>query len=103
MTAETELATARERIANGEQNTIEFQRLKEAHLAAETELAAARERIASGEQRMAEYEHLKAESLQAARAAVLTTAQEVSSKLLEDHKRENAEAKEEADQARRDL
>ena len=73
-----------------------FAGLEDARLAAETELAAARQRITDGEQRMAEFEHLKEESLQAARAAVLTTAQEVSSKLLEDHKRENAEAKEEA-------
>ncbi|HWE71526.1 MAG TPA: DNA recombination protein RmuC [Stellaceae bacterium] len=96
LTAETELAAARQRVADGEQRVAEFERVKAAHLAAETELATARERIANGETRIAEYEHLKEESLQAARAAVLTTAQEVSSKLLEDHKRENAEAKEEA-------
>ncbi|HEX3973401.1 MAG TPA: DNA recombination protein RmuC, partial [Stellaceae bacterium] len=96
LTAETELAAARQRVADGEQRLTEFERIKAAHLAAETELATARERIANGETHIAEYELLKEESLQAARAAVLTTAQEVSSKLLEDHKRENAEAKEDA-------
>ena len=96
LAAETELAAARQRIADGDQRAAELERLKDAHLAAETELAAARERIANGEQRLQEFERVKEESLQAARAAVLTTAQEVSSKLLEDHKRENAEAKEEA-------
>jgi DNA recombination protein RmuC len=46
---------------------------------------------------MADFERLRQESLQAAQAAVLATAQQLSSKLLEDHKRENAEAKVEAE------
>ncbi|HLI22618.1 MAG TPA: DNA recombination protein RmuC, partial [Stellaceae bacterium] len=92
--AETRLAEAEKRIA---ELTVAGEDAARARSAAETELAAARQRVADSEQRILEFERLKEESLQAARAAVLTTAQEVSSKLLEDHKRENAEAKEEAE------
>ena len=68
-----------------------------ARLAVERDLAAARQRLAEGERRLDDFERLKAESLQAAQAAVLTAAQQVSSKLLDDHKRENAAAKDEAE------
>ncbi|HEY1505598.1 MAG TPA: DNA recombination protein RmuC, partial [Stellaceae bacterium] len=91
--AETRLAEVEKRVT---ELTAAGDSAAAARLAAETELAAARQRIADGEKTMAEFERFKQESLQAARAAVLTTAQEVSSKLLEDHKRENTEAKEEA-------
>jgi DNA recombination protein RmuC len=69
-----------------------------ARVAAERELAVARQRLADGENRLADFERLRAESLQAAQAAVLATAQQLSSKLLEDHKRENVEAKKEAEE-----
>lgn len=69
-----------------------------ARVAAERELAVARHRLADGENRLADFERLRAESLQAAQAAVLATAQQLSSKLLEDHKRENVEAKKEAEE-----
>src|SRR6185437_10798316 len=81
--AETRLAEAEKRIA---ELIADSQSAAVARLAAETELAAARQRVADSEQRILEFERLKEESLRAARAAVLTTAQEVSSKLLEDHK-----------------
>jgi DNA recombination protein RmuC len=73
-------------------------RSTKARVAAERELAVARQRLADGENRLADFERLRAESLQAAQAAVLTTAQQLSSKLLEDHKRENVEAKKEAEE-----
>ncbi len=69
-----------------------------ARLAAERELAVARQQLLDGERRFADFERLKQESLQAAQAAVLATAQQLSSKLLEDHKRENAESKKEAEE-----
>lgn len=69
-----------------------------ARLAAERELAAARQQLLDGERRVADFERLKEESLQAAQAAVLATAQQLSSKLLEDHKRENAESKKDAEE-----
>jgi DNA recombination protein RmuC len=63
---------------------------RDAALAAEA--AAARE-AAVMRQRLGDFERLKEESLKSAQAAVLETAQLVSSKLLADHKRENEEAK----------
>jgi DNA recombination protein RmuC len=69
-----------------------------ARLAAERELAAARQQLLDGERRLEDFERLKQESLQAAQAAVLATAQQLSSKLLEDHKRENTEARKEAEE-----
>jgi DNA recombination protein RmuC len=68
-----------------------------ARVAAERDLALARQRLAQEEAQRGDFERLKAESLQAAQAAVLATAQQLSSKLLEDHKRENAEAKRDAE------
>ena len=56
------------------------------------EAAAARE-LAVMRQRLGDFERLKEESLKSNQAAVLETAQQVSSKLLADHKRENEEAK----------
>ncbi|MGH7033982.1 MAG: DNA recombination protein RmuC [Stellaceae bacterium] len=54
-------------------------------------------RLAEAERRMADFERLKPEIVQAATAAALATGRELSSKLLEDHKRENAEARKEAE------
>jgi DNA recombination protein RmuC len=68
-----------------------------ARLGLERELAVARQRLIEGERRQADFERLRAESLQAAQAAVLTAAQQVSSKLLDDHKRETSAAKEDAE------
>ena len=68
-----------------------------ARLGLERELAGARQRLIEGERRQADFERLRAESLQAAQAAVLTAAQQVSSKLLDDHKRETSAAKEDAE------
>lgn len=69
-----------------------------ARFAAEKELAAARQQLLDGEQRLTDFARLREESLQAAQAAVLATAQQLSSKLLEDHKRENIEAKKESEE-----
>jgi DNA recombination protein RmuC len=68
-----------------------------ARLALERDLATARQQLADGATRTADFERLRAESLQAAQAAVLSAAQQVSSKLLDDHKRETSAAKEEAE------
>ncbi len=64
-----------------------------ARLAAERELATLRQQLLEGERRVGDFERLRAESLQAAQAAVLATAQQLSSKLIDDHRRESAEAK----------
>jgi DNA recombination protein RmuC len=55
--------------------------------------AAAEREAALANQRVAEFERLRDDMVQASRAAVLNAAQDLSSKLLEDHKRENEAAK----------
>ena len=69
-----------------------------ARLSAEREAATLRQQLVDGERRIGDFERLRAESLQAAQAAVLATAQQLSSKLIEDHRRENAEAKQDAEE-----
>lgn len=66
--------------------------------AAETQAALRLQEVVEIKKRMADWETARAESLQAAKAAVLSTATEVSSKLLEDHKRESDGAKKEAEE-----
>jgi DNA recombination protein RmuC len=90
--AETRLAEAEKRIA---ELTAVSDSTAAARLAAETELAAARQRIADGEARLADFERLHQEMLTATKAALLEGGAQLSSKLLEDHKRENAESKDE--------
>src|SRR3984893_3109730 len=72
-----------------------------ARLAAERDLAAVRQQLLAGERRLADFELLKQESLQATKAALLETGQQLSSKLLDDNKRESAEAKKEAEERAR--
>ena len=60
--------------------------------AAETRLADLQRELAVMRQQLGDFERLKEESLKSNQAAVFETAQQVSSKLLEDHKRESAEA-----------
>jgi DNA recombination protein RmuC len=69
-----------------------------ARLAAERDLAAARQLLLAGERRLADFELLKQESLQATKAALIETGQQLSSKLLDDHKRESIEAKKESEE-----
>jgi DNA recombination protein RmuC len=54
-------------------------------------------RLAEAEKRVGDFERLKPELVQAATAAALATGQALSSKLLEDHKRENEEARKDAE------
>lgn len=69
----------------------------ESRLQAERLLAAAEQRVADGENRHADFERLRQESLNAAKAAVFETAQVLSSKLIEDHKRESEAAKQDSE------
>ncbi|HKR20160.1 MAG TPA: DNA recombination protein RmuC [Stellaceae bacterium] len=71
--------------------------LFQARSRAERDLAVAREQLAQAERRSTDYERLKQEMLDATKAAVLEPAQSLSSKLLDDYKRENAEAKKESE------
>ncbi len=63
----------------------------------ETQLRLARQEVVTVSKRVAEWEETKVKFLETTRASVLTTAQELSSKLLEDHKREAAAVKAEAE------
>lgn len=70
----------------------------EARQIAERRAALAEQARAEMETRMADWEAVKVQALEAAKAAMLTTTQEVSSKLLADHKREaEAQKKESAE------
>lgn len=70
----------------------------EARQVAEKHAALAEQARTEMEARMADWEAVKVQALEAAKAAMLTTTQEVSSKLLADHKREaEAQKKESAD------
>lgn len=63
----------------------------------DTQLQLARQETTTMAARVAEWEETKSKFLETTRASVLTTAQELSSKLLEDHKRETAAAKAETE------
>lgn len=68
-----------------------------------TDLAVAREQLVQAERRSTDYARLKQEMLDATKAAVLEPAQSLSSKLLDDYKRENAEAKKESEARLKEL
>jgi DNA recombination protein RmuC len=65
---------------------------------AEQDAALRRQELLDVQKRLEDWETAKAESLQAAKAAVLATATEVSSKLLDDHKREAEKVKAEGEE-----
>ena len=64
----------------------------------ETQLRLARQETAAMGSRIADWDATRSQFLETTRASVLSTAQELSSKLLADHKRETAAAKAEAEQ-----
>jgi len=70
----------------------------EARVAAERGAAGARAEVTAMEERIADFERVRREMLDAAKAAVTDTAAQVSSKLLDDHKRETTEAKQHAEE-----
>jgi DNA recombination protein RmuC len=92
--AETRLAEAEKRIA---ELTAASDSAAAARFAAETELATTRQQLADSRSRMAEFERVQQEMLTSAKAALLEGGTQLSSKLLEDHKRENADSKEAAE------
>ncbi|MGH6976219.1 MAG: DNA recombination protein RmuC [Stellaceae bacterium] len=77
--------------------------LFQARSRAERDLAVAREQLTQAERRSTDYERLKQEMLDATKAAVLEPAQALSSKLLDDHKRETAESKKESEARLKEL
>ncbi len=91
--AETKLAEAERRMA---ELAAERESAISARISAQSELAAARQQLIEAEKRMAEFERVQQEMLTSAKAALLEGGTQLSSKLLEDHKRENAESREAA-------
>ncbi len=91
--AETKLSAAERRVA---ELLEERETAISARISAQTEIAATRQQLAAAEERMAEAERVQQEMLISAKAALLEGGTQLSSKLLEDHKRENAESREAA-------
>lgn len=100
--AETRLEEARRQMTTLEGRLQEGLRVRDEALErlriAENEAALRLQEVVEIKKRMDDWEKTKAESLQAAKAAVLATASELSSKLLEDHKRESGETKKDAEE-----
>jgi DNA recombination protein RmuC len=69
----------------------------EARVTAERGAAAAQAELAAVEARLQDFERVQREMMDAAKVAVTDTAARVSSKLLDDHKRETTEAKQETE------
>jgi DNA recombination protein RmuC len=100
--AETRLVEAQNRIAALGADIAAATAARDAAAAARVE--AEKAALLAGEQaaelgrRVPSLDALKADMLQASKAALLDSAQAISSKLLEDHKRENAEAKQQGEE-----
>ena len=99
--AETRLAEAQRLIALIQAERDDAVARRDSALAAEREAASAlavmRQRLVDGDARIADFEQLKEQTLKEMQAAALEATQLLSSKLLEDHKRENAEAKQQGE------
>lgn len=95
--AETRLAETEGVLAETRRERDEARRDREAALArtqaAEQQAALRAQQLTEMQKRLDDWETAKAESLQAAKAAVLATASELSTKLLADHKQESEAAK----------
>ena len=70
----------------------------EARIAAERAEASAKTQLTAVQDRLQDFERLQKEMTDAAKVAVADTAAQVSSKLLDDHKRESNEAKQQSEQ-----
>jgi len=93
--AEARLAATETLLADAERERADA---IEARIAAERGAAQARAEAAAARERVADFERLRAQMLDAAKAAVTSTATQVSSKLLDDHKRETTEARKETEE-----
>jgi DNA recombination protein RmuC len=93
--AEARLEEAAARLAVLE---AEIETARAAGHAAQRDAAVARQEAASMRERIVDWETTKAEFLKSTQAGVLETAQQISSKLLADHKRETQETKQQSAQ-----
>ncbi|MDA0661935.1 MAG: DNA recombination protein RmuC [Proteobacteria bacterium] len=99
--AETRLALAESQLTDSmmrqTQQAAELEAAKQSRAAAEQATALARQQTEAMRASMTDWEKTKEEALAAARSAMLKTAADMSSKLLEDHKRESKTAKEDGE------
>ncbi|MFN4282574.1 MAG: DNA recombination protein RmuC [Alphaproteobacteria bacterium] len=100
--AETRLAAAQENLAAAQSERAAAQAARDEALRAqhqaEKQAALAAQELAAAKAQMADWEATKAQMLEATKAALLASGQTMSSKLLEDHKREaEAQKKDSAD------
>ena len=93
--AETELAASRARL---EAALRDRDSAVEARVAAERGAAAAQAELTAMQARLEDFERLRKEVTDAAKVAVTDTAAQLSSKLLDDHKRETTEAKQQTEE-----
>jgi len=94
---ELELRSAGHYVGQVETLKAELAEAITARIEAERARSVAEERAAAMKLRIEDWEAQRAESLQAARAAIMQAGNEMSSKLLEDHKRETLEARKESE------
>ena len=80
-----------------EKLAADLEEAKDARREAEKNTALAQQKIEEMQTKMADWGKTKDEAMAAARAAMLSTATELSNKLLEDHKREAKSAKEDGE------
>jgi len=93
--AEARLAATETLLADAERERMEA---IEARIDAERSAAEARAHAVAARERVADFERLRTQMLDAAKAAVTSTATQVSSKLLDDHKRETSEARKDTEE-----
>jgi DNA recombination protein RmuC len=89
-------ARLEEAVARQAELQAELEEARSVAGAAETAAAVARQEAGSMRERIADWEATKVEFLKSTQAGVLETAQQISSKLLADHKRETQEAKQQS-------
>ncbi|TVR95719.1 MAG: DNA recombination protein RmuC [Rhodospirillales bacterium] len=100
--AETRLAESERSVADLRSELAHARSARDAAVertqAAEQQAALRAQQLTEMQKRLDDWETAKAESLQAAKAAVLATASELSTKLLADHKQESEAAKKESEE-----
>lgn len=96
---EVKHATLAAQIEGFQRDALELKELRRHYAESEKNLALMHQQLAESDKRMQDWELQKAESLKATTASVMEVGSKLSSKLLEDHKREAEAAKKEAEEA----
>ncbi|MCI5048976.1 MAG: DNA recombination protein RmuC [Rickettsiales bacterium] len=94
---EVELASVESYQEQIESLKAELQEAIDARIEAEKQVSVAGEKVAAANQRMRDWEANREEMLKASKASILEAGSKMSSKLLEDHKRESEQAKKDSE------